>query len=377
MGVMDWFKRGVGEMMVARPDGSKSQVVWKHPDPTIPMRSQLTVDADERAIFFKDGKVVETLEPGRHTLDSSNLPFLSNLVDSFTGGNVFIAEVFFVNVREHTGVKFGGRIGHVEDPKSGVPVETMVHGEFSFRVTDPEQLIVGLVGMGRAESFQVRSWMKEQVLKVIRDRIAELLVKNKWPLLEVTSGAFTEEIEKDVLAGLDAHVGSYGIRIQRLGNFVVGIDEEDADNLKGLYTDAAYLKTVGGVDAYQRFAAGKAMLGAGEGMAQGGGAGGEGGGGGAGGLLSGAGLGVGFGLAQMLVRDQSGGESLAPATPGVTCPSCGASVAPGRFCSGCGEELARAEQPAGFCGGCGSPMAPDARFCPQCGKGRKASDSGA
>ena len=85
------------------------------------------------------------------------------------------------------------------------------------------------------------------------------------------------DIGKDigVLAGLDAHVSSYGIRIQRLGNFVIGIDEEDADNLKGLYTDAAYLKTVGGVDSYQRFAAGKAMLGAGEGMAQGGGAGGE------------------------------------------------------------------------------------------------------
>ena len=35
MGVIDWFKRGVQEMMVARPDGAKSQVVWKHPDPTI------------------------------------------------------------------------------------------------------------------------------------------------------------------------------------------------------------------------------------------------------------------------------------------------------------------------------------------------------
>ena len=158
MGIVDWFKRGVGEMMVARPDDAKSHVVWKHPDPTIPMKSQLTVEADEKAVFFRDGKIAGTLEAGRHTLDSSNLPFLSNLVDSFTGGDVFIAEVFFVNVREHTGVKFGGRIGHVEDPKSGIPVETMVHGEFSFRVEDPEKLIVGLVGMGRTQSHMVRSW---------------------------------------------------------------------------------------------------------------------------------------------------------------------------------------------------------------------------
>ncbi|MFT5291350.1 MAG: membrane protease subunit (stomatin/prohibitin family) [Planctomycetota bacterium] len=377
MGLVDWFKRGVGEMMIARPDDAKSQVVWKHPDRTIPMKSQLTVEADEKAVFFRDGKVVATLAAGRHTLDASNLPFLSDLVDSFTGGNVFITEVFFVSIREHTGIKFGGRVGHLEDPKSGIPVETMVHGKFSFKVDDPEALIVGLVGMGRAESYTVRSWMKEQVLKVIRDRIGELLVKNKWPLLDVTSGAYTEEVETDVLNGMDVHVGSYGVQIVRLGNFVIDIDEEDGDNLKRLYTDAAYLRTVGGVGAYKDFAAGKAMMGAGEGMAKGGG--GSGGGGGDGGMMAGASLGIGLGMAQMIVRDQQGGSALVPAVAGVVCGSCMASVPPGKFCSGCGGSLKKKEEgketpgeartPA-FCVSCGSPYAADARFCGQCGTSR-------
>lgn len=357
MGVMDFFKRGVGEMMIARPDEAKAQVVWKHPDPTIPMKSQLTVEADEKAVFFKDGKVVATLEAGRHTLDSANLPFLSNLVDSFTGGNVFIAEVFFVNVREQTGNKFGGRIGNVEDPKSGVPVETMVHGEFSFRVTRPETLITGLVGMGRVADG-VSPWMKEQVLKVIRDRIGELLVKNKWPLLDVTSGAYTEEIERDVLAGLDEHVKSYGLAIARLGNFVIDIDDSDAANLKKLYTDAAYLRTVGGVGNYREFAAGKAMLGAGEGMAKGGG-GGDGSGGG---LLGGAGLGVGLGMAQMMMNQQNqqnpnrggtggfgGGETAAPNAPAGSGGAAGGARA--KFCSNCGTGLGEA---GNFCPNCGA-----------------------
>ncbi len=367
MGVMDWFKRGVQEMMVARPDGTKAQIVWKHPDETIPMKSQLTVDSDEVAVFFRDGKVVETMGPGRYTLDSSNFPFLSNLVDSFTGGNVFKAEVFFVNTREHAGIKFGGRIGHVEDPKSGVPVETMVHGEFSFKVIEAEKLIKGLVGMGRADSSMVKAWMKEQVLKVLRDNIAELIVKQKWPLLDVTSGAYTEEIESSVLGRMDIHVADYGIDVVRFGNFVIGIDEEDADNLKSLYTDAAYLRTVGGVDGYQKFAAGKAMMGAGEGMAKGGG-GGD-GGGGAGGMLGGAGMGIGFGLAQMLVKDNQGGETLAPAAAGITCGSCNASVAPGKFCSSCGSEMKPAATGTGtkFCTGCGEAMAPGAKFCGGCG----------
>jgi membrane protease subunit (stomatin/prohibitin family) len=362
MALMDFFKRGVQEMMIARPDAAKGFVVWKHPDPTVPWKSQLTVESDERAVFFRDGKVVATLPPGRHTLDSSNLPFLSDLVDKFTGGNVFITEVFFVSVREFTGVKFGGRIGHVEDPKSGVPVETMVHGEFSYRVTKPDQLITGLVGMGLAQSFEVGSWMKEQVLKVIRDRIAELVVKNKWPLLDVTSGAYTEEVEKDVLSGLGTHVASYGLEIVRLGNFAVAIDDDDAGNLKRLYTDAAQLRMVGGVDAYQKYAAGKAMIGAGEGMAKGG----DGGGGAA---LGGAGLGVGFGMAQMMMQP---GRAAAPAAEGAlpagtlaAAPSGSAGGAPGAAPAG-----AAAAGGAKFCASCGAAFAADARFCASCGAKR-------
>jgi membrane protease subunit (stomatin/prohibitin family) len=361
---MDWFKRGVGEMMIARPDAAKPHIVWKHPDPTVPLGSQLTVEADEKAVFFRDGKVVSVLEPGRYTLTSANLPFLSNLVDSFTGGNVLIAEVFFVSMRENTGVKFGGPIGYVEDPKSGVPVQTMVHGEFSFRVTDPARLITGLVGMGLAQSFEVRAWLKEQVLKVLRDRIAELLVKNRWPLLDVTSGAYTVEVEKDVLLGIGEHVDDYGVRIARMGNFAIAIDEQDASNLKRLYTDAAYLRTVGGVDAYQKFAAGKAMIGAGEGMAKGGG-GGEAGGG----LLAGASLGVGLGLAQMLNQQAQSGAAAtrsAPAAAAATGASAGAAA--GSTEAGGGAEAASAG--ARFCASCGAPFSAAARYCSSCGTKR-------
>ncbi|MDZ4771636.1 MAG: SPFH domain-containing protein [Planctomycetota bacterium] len=360
MGIGDWFKRSTGELVIARPDDAKSFVVWKHKDPTIPKFSQLTVNSDEQAVFFRDGKVVGTLGPGRHTLDSTNIPFLSNLLDSFTGGRLFITEVFFVSMREFTGAKFGGPVGNVEDPKSGVPVETMVHGEFSFKVTSPEQLILNLVGTGVAENFDVRQWLKEQVLKVLRDRIAQMLVKNKWPLLDVTSGAYTEELETDVVAGLTTHVASYGLVIVRLGNFEIAINEDDAKNLKKLYTDAAYLRTVGGVGNYREFAAGKAMLGAGEGMAKGGG-GGDGTGGG---LLGGAGLGVGLGMAQMMMNQQNqqnqnrggtggvgGGDATAPSSPNAPSGGGASGAARAKFCSNCGTGLGEA---GNFCPNCGT-----------------------
>jgi membrane protease subunit (stomatin/prohibitin family) len=294
MGIMDFVKRGVSEMMIARPPESKGLIIYKHPDKTIPMKTQLTVDQDDVAIFLKDRKIVGMVQPGRHTLETSNIPFLSNLIDSFTGGDVLLAEVYFISLRELPNYKFGGRIGAVEDPKSGIPVETMVHGTYSLRVTDPQKLMLGLVGLSADNNDDFVRWFRDLLLKVMRDRIAELLVKKKWPLLDVTSGAYTEEIEVEVIEGAKAHIDEYGLTIVRIGNFNIAIGDEDSKNLKKLYTDAAYVRMAGGMQGYQQFASGKAMMGAGEGMAKGGG-----GGGGGGALLGGAGLGVGFGMASM------------------------------------------------------------------------------
>src|SRR5262249_24104953 len=159
-----------------------------------------------------------------------------------------------VSLRELTGIKFGGRIGAQEDPKSGVPVETMGHGDFSLRVTDPKQVVLGLWGMKSwARDDEFMGWVRDLLLKPIRDRIAELLVKKKWPLLDVTSGAFTEEIEEEVVAAVKRHIDSYGVTVVRLGNFVVAIREEDEENLKKLYTDAAYVRMAGGLQGYQQF----------------------------------------------------------------------------------------------------------------------------
>ncbi|PTL77822.1 SPFH domain-containing protein [Vitiosangium sp. GDMCC 1.1324] len=293
MGFFGTIKDEAQRNFIARADEAKGEIVYKYPEKNIRMLTQLTVDADEVALFVKDGKVEGKLGPGRHQLDAKNIPFLSRFLENFTGGNLFIAEVFFVSTREFTGVKFGGPIGDVRDPETGLGIGTMVYGDFSLRVTEPEKLVVGLVGMGRTSNSDFVGWFKNQVLKVTRDRIAELLVKKRWPLLDVTSGAYTEEIETEVIAGLKPHVDGYGLTVVRMGNFHISIKEEDEATLKKLSKDVAYSRLAGG---FQQYAQGQAMLGASEGMAKGGG--------GADGALQGMGMGMGFGMAQMFSNQQ-------------------------------------------------------------------------
>lgn len=362
MGIFDSIKGEAQRNFIARSDDAKGDIIYKYPENNIRMMTQLTVDADEVALFVKDGVVQGKLGPGRHNLETNNVPFLSNLLEKFTGGNLFIAEVFFVSTREFTGQKFGGPIGDVRDPETKLAIGTMVYGDFSIRVTDPERLVVGLVGMGRGSNSEFLGWFKQQVLKVTRDRIAELLVKKKWPLLEVTSAAHTEEIEQEVIAGVKPHIDSYGVTVVRMGNFHVSIKEEDELTLKKLGKDTAYANLAGG---FQNYAQGQAMLGAAEGMAKGGGSGG-----GSDGALQGMGMGMGFGMANAFTQQQQrpqqggGGGGGAPAPGSIFCSNCG-QPGTGKFCGNCGTALAAAAKKA--CAKCSNELNAGTKFCAECG----------
>ncbi|MGO8969610.1 MAG: SPFH domain-containing protein [Myxococcaceae bacterium] len=352
MGLFNSLKQEAQRNFIARSDEAKDDILYAYPEHNIRMLTQLTVGADEVALFVKDGTVQGKLGPGKHQLDSNNIPFLSRLLEGFTGGNLFVAELYFVSTREFPGVKFGGAIGDVRDPETGLGIGTMVFGDFSVRVTDPEKLVVGLVGLRRTNNEDFLAWFKSQMLKVVRDHVAELLVKKKWALLDVTSGAFTEEIEQDVLAGVKPHVDSYGLTVVRMGNFTIGIKPEDQATLKRLTKDQAYTKMAGG---FQQYAAGQAMLGAAEGMAKGGGEGG--------GVLQGAGLGVGMGMAQMLQQSQAAPRPAATGPVGTPCPKCG-TPGSGKFCSSCGAPMAAALA----CTKCGGQLTAGAKFCGDCGQ---------
>ncbi|MGC8927033.1 MAG: SPFH domain-containing protein [Myxococcota bacterium] len=379
---MGIFSKEIRREFIARPDEAKDFIIYKHPDSNIRMLTQLTVESDEVAVFFRDGTVRGIFKPGRYTLDSSNIPFIGLLVDAASGGNMFISEIFFVSTREFPNQKFGGPIGDVRDPETKLAIGLMVYGDFSLRVKEPDKLIIGLAGMGKSDNESFVNWFKQQTLKVIRDRAAELIVKKQWPLLNVTSGAYTEEIEEEVIEGVRRHMSDYGVDIVRLGNFVISMKEDDETRLKAFSERQALSQLAGG---YQQAAAAEPMFGLGKGLAQGGG--GEGGGAGANSAMAGAGLGMGFAYAQQMMMNQATmnqphpqqAQALTPAISTVVCPSCGKSVAPGKFCAECGASLAtnpvcpkcgtQVNSGAKFCPSCGTPLtAPSKVKCPKCGK---------
>src|SRR5437660_11056262 len=137
---MGIFGQEVRREFIARPDTAKGQILFKWPDTNIRKLTQLTVEQDELAVFFRDGRVQGTIQPGRVTLDSSEIPFLGVLVDAASGGNLFRPELYFISTREFPNLPFGGAIDNVVDPQTNLDVGLRGCGADSLKLLEPQAL---------------------------------------------------------------------------------------------------------------------------------------------------------------------------------------------------------------------------------------------
>jgi len=358
----------LNRQFIARPDEAKEDILFKWPDLTIRKLTQVTVQPDETAIFFKEGKVAGTLPQGRSTLDGALIPFLGDIVDWASGGNMYRAELYFVGTREFVSLPFGGPIDNIEDPETGLAVGLRVYGEYALTVSDPAAMILKLVGTRQASNDLITDWAREQILKALRTSVVRKLTAEKWPVLGIA--ARTGDIETALIADVQAPLAPYGLKITRLGNVTISLNPQDEQTLKGLRKDTAYTKLAGG---FREYGVGAALKGIGEGAATGGGNGAAvlGVGMGLGGIVAGLGAAVPSSGANPGAGPAPGPNPNSPPTPsagsaGPACASCHAPNAPGaKFCSSCGKPLAVPS--ATHCTQCGTAIVSGAKFCGNCG----------
>ncbi len=329
---------------IARPEDAKGEILYKWPDVEIRKLTQVTVEPDETAVFIKEGKVVGTLPQGRSTLDGALIPFLGDIVDWASGGNMYRAELYFIGTREFVNLPFGGPVDNIEDPDTKLAIGLRVFGQYALTVSDPAALILKLVGTEQVSNDLITDWACEQILKTLRTGVVRKLTAEKWSVLGLA--ARTPDIEAALLTDVQAPLAPYGIKITRFGNITISLNPTDEATLKGLLKDTAYTHLAG---SFREYGVGAGLKGIGEGAAAGGGSGA-------------AALGVGMGLGGMV-----GGVGIAPSAAGATlCTHCQAQNPPGsKFCAGCGAALSPPH--AAHCAQCGAAVALNARFCGACG----------
>lgn len=183
----------------------RDEVVQKVPQGgpgDIRLGSQCIVNPGEVALFVRGGESLGTLNQGRHTLTTENLPLLDRLVKGvFSGKNVFTADVFFVKTTDIT-MKWGTANPIViEHAGRGPGASAMVgNGTYVMKVTDPWRFLTAMDAFrDSVRAPQLKDRLDPMLGVMMQDKLSELAeAKNLGP---AQLQSFSKDLN-DLLVGL-------------------------------------------------------------------------------------------------------------------------------------------------------------------------------
>jgi excisionase family DNA binding protein len=287
--------------VVEYPKEMADEIVHRFPESgpaDLRIGSQVIVRESQNVVFMRDGRALDVFGPGRHTITTANIPLLIDFVSKAFGDRTpFVAEVFFVSMKEFADRKWGTpQPIIVRNPGVGLGVALLQgFGTYSFKVADPQQFVTQIVG---AQGFYRTSDIENRLRTMLLSRLQDLLGETTAEKSVLELIGLTDELSSGVRAKAQDDFKAIGLQLQ---SFYIG-------NLKPSNKSAEELRAMGMLDmqTYTQLQAADAMRDAAQNPS------------GGAGLTAGigAGMGIGNALSGALNNQQAAGQAAGAAGDG-------------------------------------------------------------
>lgn len=171
--------------------------------------AQLTVRESQNAVMVNEGQLGDVFTPGRYELYTQNMPVTTKLQSWKYGFNSpFKAEVYFVNMHQFPGQKWGtSNPVMMRDPEFG-PIRLRAFGTYSFKVKDPLVFMREVFGTSAYMTVDgVSAAVKSRLISGLSDAIAE----SKIPALDLAANY--EELGRYVMQTVSPAVADLGLEL--------------------------------------------------------------------------------------------------------------------------------------------------------------------
>lgn len=339
--LIEWIDQGSDEIVQRVPEYGSGE---------FRLGSQCVVRDGQVAVFFRDGKALDLLPPGRHTLSTQNIPILANILSiPFGGRSPFRAEVVFVSLKEFLDQKWGTPQPIIfRDSDLGM-VRLRSFGTFSMRVVDPQLFVNTIVGtQGTFRTEEIAGYLRGVIVAKLTDLMGDVMKS----VLDLA--AMYDELALATKAAVADQFAAYGLELRGFQIGAITPPEE----VQAKIDERSAMGALGDMNRYTQYQTAQAIRDAANNQGDAGGA---------------FGAGLGFGLGQRTANaaagnpqqgypqggypqssggnpQQAGGGQLqaagnAPTTGSKFCPNCGTGLTamadggPPKFCPNCGFQL--------------------------------------
>jgi membrane protease subunit (stomatin/prohibitin family) len=213
--------------------------------------AKLVVREGQAAVFINEGKLADVFAPGTHMLETKNVPLLSTLQGWPYGfHSPFKAEVYFVNTRNLTDLKWGTKNPvMLRDAEFG-PVRVRAFGSYAMRVADPAVFIREIVG---TDGDFTADKITEQLRNIVVARTCDAIAESRIPVLDLAANY--DELGRLLHEKIGPEFGQYGLGLTKLLVENISLPPE----VEKAMDKRSAMGIVGNLQNYAQFQAANAM----------------------------------------------------------------------------------------------------------------------
>ncbi|MDD2738172.1 MAG: SPFH domain-containing protein [Methylomonas lenta] len=262
--------------------------------------AMLTVRESQTAILVNEGQIADVFQPGLYQLETRNMPIMTTL-QSWPHGfsSPFKAEVYFINMRRFTDLKWGTKNPLMLRDKEFGPVRLRAFGTYTIRVSEPRVFLTEIVGTGG--HFQTGD-IADQLRNLIVARFADILGESGIPLLDLAANY--DELGNFITQKIRPEFAAYGLDVLQMLVENISLPPE----VETALDKRTSMGIIGDLGRYTQFQTAEALSAAAKNPS--------------GGAGEGIGMGMGFAMAQNLgqnlnqANSQASSSAMPPPIPG-------------------------------------------------------------
>jgi membrane protease subunit (stomatin/prohibitin family) len=256
----------------------------------------LTVRESQDAVFFRDGKALDVFGPGRHILQTQNIPLITKWVTRFGYGpdSPFRAEVVFVGKQLFPNLKWGTKEPILFRDNELQMVRLRSYGSFSIQVKDSLLFVNKVVGtMGLFITNLIEDYLRGIIISKLNVVLGKML-KSVFDI-PVNIDNFNLVMRSELIQDFEG----LGLSLHDFYIHSISLPDE----VQKLIDTKTGMNAIGNLDQYMKFKIADSL----EDAAKSGGGMGE-------GLGLGAGLGIGMALPNIIQQNMQPNSNSSVAT---------------------------------------------------------------